>query len=525
MLAVRSSSALLRQCDTAVKLTTSSVRHIHGFSLSSLDPAVRHFASKLAEHQPCFPMSSSNVHILHEPKDFYQRLLDMVRHARRRLFISTLYIGSEDTELIDTMHASLRRNPDLQIHIHLDYNRSTRPEPRSAARLLLPLTRDYPDRVHVYLFRSPKLKGLLARLVPPRFNEGWGTWHPKIYGADDDVLISGANLNSSYFTNRQDRYIYLASQPQLAQYCCKFLEAASTFSYSLLPGSSAEQDYVLQWRDEHTHPHHIEAKAAKVLKEFQASFMGTPTEARSEPSPLDEKQSAQSEPDVLVLPVIQAGQFNIREEEQCLDMLFTELSRHATPRGSKLSDYDGPLVDLTSGYFGLHKPYQDLVLRSHAACRILAASPKANGFLGSRGISGRIPEGYTFLEQRFMKAVRAAGLEWSPADRDAPPPGPGVQLREWEKDGWTYHAKGIWLRPTATSDPVLTLFGSTNLNSRSSNLDTELSFVLLTSAPALRARLGAEVDHLRAHAQPWRGAERRVRLGTKALVFAVGGML
>ena len=49
----------------------------------------------------------------------------------------------------------------------------------------------YPDRVNVFLFRSPKLKGLLATLVPPRFNEGWGTWHPKIYGVDDDVMISG----------------------------------------------------------------------------------------------------------------------------------------------------------------------------------------------------------------------------------------------------------------------------------------------------------------------------------------------
>ena len=31
----------------------------------------------------------------------------------------------------------------------------------------------------------------MARMVPPRFNEGWGTWHPKIYGADDTLIISG----------------------------------------------------------------------------------------------------------------------------------------------------------------------------------------------------------------------------------------------------------------------------------------------------------------------------------------------
>ena len=31
----------------------------------------------------------------------------------------------------------------------------------------------------------------MAKIVPPRFNEGWGTWHAKIYGVDDDVMISG----------------------------------------------------------------------------------------------------------------------------------------------------------------------------------------------------------------------------------------------------------------------------------------------------------------------------------------------
>ena len=71
----------------------------------------------------------------------------------------------------------------------------------------------------------------------------------------------------------------------------------------------------------------------------------------------------------------------------------------------------------------------------------------------------------------------------------------------------------------------MTLFGSTNLNSRSANLDTELSFMMVTSSPELRRQLRGEVDALRAHAHPWRGEDRRVTLGTKALVAMVGGML
>jgi CDP-diacylglycerol--glycerol-3-phosphate 3-phosphatidyltransferase len=81
--------------------------------------------------------------------------------------------------------------------------------------------------------------------------------------------------------------------------------------------------------------------------------------------------------------------------------------------------------------------------------------------------------------------------------------------------------------------PVLTLFGSTNLNSRSAQLDLELSFFLLPASPpgrrlprpTLRARLRDEVDALRAWAVPWRGDTRHVRLRTKALVGLVGDML
>lgn len=84
---------------------------------------------------------------------------------------------------------------------------------------------------------------------------------------------------------------------------------------------------------------------------------------------------------------------------------------------------------------------------------------------------------------------------------------------------------GIWLRPSPSADPCLTLFGSTNLNSRSANLDTELSFMLSTADLDLRRRLGAEVDGLRVYAHAWHGAERRVRMGTKALVALVEGFL
>ncbi|KAM5532317.1 hypothetical protein V8D89_013996 [Ganoderma adspersum] len=465
---------------------------------------------------------------MHEPRVFYRTLLNMIRNARHRVFLSSLYIGHEDVELINTIHESLRDNPSLHVYLHLDLNRSTRPGPDSPARVLLPLLQQHPDRVHVYLFRSPKLKGLMARIVPPRFNEGWGTWHPKIYGADDTLIISGANLNTSYFSNRQDRYLQFTAQPRLADYCFSFLQAASTFSYSLLPSSSSTDDYTLYWSHSDTHPHRIEAKAQQALLSLQKAHHNASEVSLVKHSEKGVSGQPDGEDDVLIFPVIQAGQFDIREEERCLSLLFRELAAQQRYSVPPASGYEGPVVDLTSGYFALYKPYQSAVIESRLACRILAASPRANGFYKSRGVSGRIPEAYTLFERRFMNAVRAAGTEWPSNSSDV---APGVQLHEWQRGGWTYHAKGIWVRPTPTSTPALTLFGSTNLNSRSANLDTELSFVLATTSPALRQRLAEEVDGLREHATPWRGQDssdddaRRVRLGTRALVAFVGGML
>lgn len=41
-----------------------------------------------------------------------------------------------------------------------------------------------------------------------------------------------------------------------------------------------------------------------------------------------------------------------------------------------------------------------------------------------------------------MKAVEEHGRLWQPSHTEKA--GTGVQLDEWEKEGWTYHAKGTF---------------------------------------------------------------------------------
>ncbi|KZS89970.1 hypothetical protein SISNIDRAFT_444667 [Sistotremastrum niveocremeum HHB9708] len=468
-------------------------RSAHGFA--SLDPFVKDIASV----QPTFPLASKNVKILKEPTDFYAELLNLIRRARRRLFISSLYIGHSETELFQTLNDALNQNQTLTLDLHLDALRSTRPGPDSPALSLLPLIDKFPGRVKVHLFRSPTLRGLMKAVVPRRFDEGWGTWHAKVYGADDEVILSGANLNESYFTNRQDRYIHIEKQPQLADYCFSFLQTCAAYSYKLksLPPGSSSLPYDLIW-DNHavSHPRILSA-AQKDLNALQASF--------HKDHPLDESA------ETMISPIIQSQPLGMREEERSFLHLFAHLKRQTITR------YEKPHMDLTSGYFGLHRPYQRFVIDSGIDCRILVASPEANGFLGSKGLSGLIPEAYTLLEKRFWNKVLKAKRQWHTEA------GGGIELREWRKDGWTYHAKGVWVSPSGHEPPLMTLFGSTNLNSRSAHLDTELSFILVTKSMFLRNQLAAEVKRLRIPStrvgtKTWAQEDRRVRLLTRALV-------
>lgn len=77
---------------------------------------------------------------------------------------------------------------------------------------------------------------------------------------------------------------------------------------------------------------------------------------------------------------------------------------------------------------------------------------------------------------------------------------------------------------------MITVFGSTNLNSRSANLDTELSFVLHTDSPRLRNELADEVDNIWKHAQvvgddTWKTPDRVPPFTTRMIVALVEKML
>ncbi|KAL8817035.1 MAG: hypothetical protein Q9191_008224, partial [Dirinaria sp. TL-2023a] len=192
----------------------SSTAPLASHTLSAQPSALASLISELDQLAPRIEIQADQIEILDGPKDFYETLKSNISKAKKGIFLATLYIGKSETELISTIRDTLLRNgPDLKVSILTDALRGTReaPEP-SCASLLASLVEEFPDQVEVRMYHTPNLTGLRKRVIPKRINEGWGLQHIKLYGTDDKIILSGANLSNDYFTNRQDRYHVFSSK-------------------------------------------------------------------------------------------------------------------------------------------------------------------------------------------------------------------------------------------------------------------------------------------------------------------------
>lgn len=109
---------------------------------------------------------------------------------------------------------------------------------------------------------------------------------------------------------------------------------------------------------------------------------------------------------------------------------------------------------------------------------------QANGFQGAKGPAGGIPAAYSLIAKKFYEALVHAKQNQR------------FDFMEYEKPGWTYHAKGLWYYLPGSKNPNLTLIGSSNFGERSVNRDLETQICLVTTNESLRKRLQDEVDNL-----------------------------
>ncbi|KHJ90778.1 phospholipase D domain protein [Oesophagostomum dentatum] len=342
--------------------------------------------------------------------------------AKNRIALSTLYLGDGSLEhaLVESIDSNLKRNQNLHVEVLLDYLRGTRgvAQEKSSTTLLKTIA----DRAIVYLYHTPKLTGLVKAVLPERTNEIVGLQHMKLYIFDDSVLISGANLSDSYFVDRQDRYVVFEDVKELADFFSNIITAVGECSFLL------DNDGSLKLHPKcSVHPYEgrfdeyrnlIRSKISQVIASLQ------------------EKHSSASQPsgDTMLYPLIQMGLFGYHEEYELLKKLFAS-------KDSSLS------LTMASGYFNCIKEYEHLIFEEGKySMDIVTAAPKANGFFGAAGPSGYVPSMYSWVCERVLELKRKHSRN-------------DVNLYEYHRDGWTFHAKGLWMEmPTQTA----TLVGSSN---------------------------------------------------------------
>ncbi|OJJ41402.1 hypothetical protein ASPWEDRAFT_34956 [Aspergillus wentii DTO 134E9] len=474
---------------------------------------------------PRFEIPASKITILDSPASFYTTLKDKIRKARRRVYLSTLYIGKSEYELVQTLDQALRENPELKVSILTDALRGTRetPDPSCASLLSSLITEHGSDRVEIRMFHTPNLTGLRKKWIPRRINEGWGLQHMKLYGVDDEIILSGANLSSDYFTNRVDRYHVFKSQ-ELADYYASIHHAVCSLSFQILPDPHNASGYLMDWPTSNGAPSPLENPENFIA---HSSTVLNPLVQPADNKPAIESTSSSQ---TYVYPIAQFTPL-LKPDTSTEYPAVTTILRLLS--GS--SAFSGARWLFTAGYFNMHPVLSSLLIESTSASHtssttrgtVLTASPWANGFFGSAGISGMLPAAYTHLSARFLDRVAQAQRTDS------------IQLKEWrrgtvgEPEGWTYHAKGLWITLPKEEHPSLTFVGSSNYTKRSYSLDLEAGALVVTNDETLKKKLGAETELLQKDAkaisrEDLRRTERRVGWNVRLamwIVEKVGGAL
>lgn len=431
-----------------------------------------------------FPAIAADIEVLRDPSAYYEAILDGIRSSRRRVTLAALYLGTGPLEqrVMEELRAACARHPSLRVHVLFDHSRGTRGGGHSTASLFNQLVSEFPAQVHASLLLMPQLRRRWAARLPTRLNEGIAVQHAKAYVFDDTLLLSGANMSNDYFTNRQDRCWRFHRNPGLAAHFHDLVDRVAPFSHTVRAASWVP---VAETAD-------ASSSAPAVLRRFGAALADWATPA-SAASNADARAA-----DTTVHLAANCAPLGVSQDTDVTQQLLAQALA------------SGCAVHLATGYFNLPRSLRDLLaggsLAPGATARLLTAHPSANGFYtATRSPAGALPLAYSRIEEDFVRQCERRGV------------GDRVSVHEWRREGWTFHAKGLWVSRSDDSDPFLITLGSPNFGRRSAERDLEAQAFVTTRSADLSARAGQECGQLFTDAEPvgpdtFQDPSRRCRL-------------
>ncbi len=400
------------------------------------------------------PASSLEVTTAEGPTGFHERLVGMIRRARERLSLASLYLGTGEREeaLLGEVRGALERHPGLRVRFVCDASRGRRRTPNGdVVSFTAPLARAFPGRVEVYLHEMPQLAGW-AKGLPSPLDECVAVFHFKALVADGEAILTGANLSDEYFHCRQCRAI-VVRDVGFTDMLHRIVETTARHSRRAVDGALAPAERP---------PEEVAAAVLADVRDAPRAPDATGTWLR---------------------PVFQHPSLGVHQEQELLEELL------ATPGGD---------LEIHTPYTNFPQVYVRALERRMRAdgggvTRLVCPSGASHSFTTGRGPKALVPGAYRHQEARLVGRLRALGA---------------LDVRHYHRQGWVFHSKGVWWTEPGRTTSVI---GSSSYGERSVGRDFDLSVEISTDDAALQEGLAEERELMMSFAPGEREVARPLR--------------
>ncbi|MCW9699883.1 CDP-diacylglycerol--serine O-phosphatidyltransferase [Avibacterium sp. 20-129] len=397
---------------------------------------------------PYLALEETQIDFLHHPAEFKQQIIQLIREAKTRIYITALYWQNDEAgqAILNEIFAAKSRNPNLDVKIFVDWHR--------AQRNLLGAEKTATNADWYCDQRAIHQYGEHAHLffgVPVNTREVFGVLHIKGFIFDDTLLYSGASINNVYLQQnekyRYDRY-HKITHSALTDSMVDFLKQHLLSNQAVLPLDNVERPKTKEIRQ------HIRAFRKGLASDGQYKF------ANEENSGLK------------ITPL-----FGLGGGANLLNRTIEDLFQIVQEK-----------LVICTPYFNFPRPLQQKIrrlLQKGKQIEIIVGDKTANDFYIPPSqpfkMAGALPYLYESNLRRFSQKFEQQLNQGQ------------LVIRTWKDGDNSYHLKGVWV-----DDHYMLLTGN-NLNPRAWRLDAENGLLIQDPAQQLQSQVQQELDCIRQH--------------------------
>ncbi|WP_371373969.1 CDP-diacylglycerol--serine O-phosphatidyltransferase [Thalassotalea aquiviva] len=392
------------------------------------------------------PLLPENLSVLYSAKEFHQELLSLIRTAKKRIYLTALYLQDDDAgrEVLHAIYQAKQANPELDVCLFVDFHRAQRGligEGTSLGNreLYLSLSEQYEHDINIYG-------------VAVKSREFLGVLHLKGFVVDDVLLFSGASINNVYLhvgdKYRCDRYHKFESKVLSNT----FVNYLTTYFVGNNCAPRINQTNV---------------PSKKVIKQRCKKFK---VELKNSEYKVENTESARVP--LSVIPLVGLG-----------------------PKANKLNLTARKVFQVANSNLVVFTPYFNLpksltadllkALKRGVNVTVIVGDKTANDFYitdeDKFSTIGIVPYLYERLLAIFIKKYQKyidKGL---------------LNIRLWKHESNSYHLKGV------VADDTYHLITGSNLNPRAWSLDLENGLLVTDKQQQLKAQWHKELDNILQH--------------------------